>query len=44
MTIKTISPFTILFSALSSLTLGLLVLFNFTFIADVTLDMYHSYL
>ena len=39
MTIKTISPFTILFSALSSLTLGLLVLFNFTFIADVTLDM-----
>ncbi len=38
MTIKTISPFSILFSALTSLLLGLLMLFNFTFVANVTLN------
>lgn len=38
MTIKTISPFSILFSALISLLLGLLILFNFTFVANVTLN------
>ncbi|MGL5755782.1 MAG: HdeD family acid-resistance protein [Paraclostridium sp.] len=39
MTIKTISPFTILFSAFASFILGLVVLFQFKFIANITLDI-----
>lgn len=39
MTIKTISPFTIFFSSFASLILGLIVLFDFKFIANITLDI-----